>query len=98
MVSLGDLWLCCTIADPSFFQIARVQAEIDAVIGQCRQPALEDRNNMPYTNAVIHEVQRKGNITPFSLPREAKKDTVLAGFHLPKVSGLCHHHHGQQLP
>ncbi|XP_010714362.1 cytochrome P450 2J2-like [Meleagris gallopavo] len=65
---------------------ARVQAEIDAVIGQCRQPALEDRNNMPYTNAVIHEVQRKGNITPFSLPREAKKDTVLAGFHLPKGS------------
>ncbi|XP_042748658.1 cytochrome P450 2J2-like, partial [Lagopus leucura] len=63
---------------------ARVQAEIDAVIGQTRQPALEDRNKMPYTNAVIHEVQRKGNIIPFSLPREAMKDTVLAGFHLPK--------------
>uniref|UniRef100_A0A8C3LW95 CP2J2 protein n=1 Tax=Chrysolophus pictus TaxID=9089 RepID=A0A8C3LW95_CHRPC len=63
---------------------ARVQAEIDAVIGQTRQPALEDRDNMPYTNAVIHEVQRKGNIIPFSLPREAMKDTDLAGFHLPK--------------
>uniref|UniRef100_A0A8C2SUC4 Cytochrome P450 2J3-like n=1 Tax=Coturnix japonica TaxID=93934 RepID=A0A8C2SUC4_COTJA len=67
---------------------ARVQAEIDAVIGQSRQPALEDRNNMPYTNAVIHEVQRKGNIIPFNLPREAMKDTVLAGFHLPKVTPL----------
>ncbi|XP_065594159.1 cytochrome P450 2J2-like isoform X2 [Cyrtonyx montezumae] len=63
---------------------ARVQAEIDAVIGQSRQPALEDRKSMPYTNAVIHEVQRKGNIVPFNMPRQAWKDTVLAGFHLPK--------------
>ncbi|XP_042642034.1 cytochrome P450 2J2 [Tyto alba] len=63
---------------------ARVQAEIDAVIGQARQPALEDRNNMPYTNAVIHEVQRKGNIIPFNVPRQTVKDTVLDGFHIPK--------------
>ncbi|XP_042748317.1 cytochrome P450 2J2-like [Lagopus leucura] len=63
---------------------ARVQAEIDAVIGQTRQPALEDRNNMPYTNAVIHEVQRKSNIVPFNVPREAVKDTILAGFRVPK--------------
>ncbi|XP_052657655.1 cytochrome P450 2J2 [Harpia harpyja] len=63
---------------------ARVQAEIDAVIGQVRQPALEDRNNMPYTNAVIHEVQRKSNIIPFNVPRLTMKDTVLDGFHIPK--------------
>uniref|UniRef100_A0A8C4V830 CP2J2 protein n=1 Tax=Falco tinnunculus TaxID=100819 RepID=A0A8C4V830_FALTI len=63
---------------------ARVQTEIDTVIGQLRQPALEDRNNMPYTNAVIHEVQRKGNIIPFNVPREVVKDTVLDGFHIPK--------------
>ncbi|XP_019474274.1 cytochrome P450 2J2-like isoform X3 [Meleagris gallopavo] len=63
---------------------ARVQAEIDAVIGQCRQPALEDRNNMPYTNAVIHEVQRKSNIIPLNVPRQTVKDTVLAGFRVPK--------------
>ncbi|KAM9379333.1 cytochrome P450 2J2 [Phaethornis superciliosus] len=63
---------------------ARVQSEIDAVIGQARQPALEDRNNMPYTNAVIHEVQRKGNIIPFNVPRLTTKDTVLDGFCIPK--------------
>ncbi|XP_050756561.1 cytochrome P450 2J4-like [Gymnogyps californianus] len=67
---------------------ARVQAEIDAVIGQARQPALEDRSNMPYTNAVIHEVQRKGNILPFNAPRLAVKDTVLDGFHIPKGTVL----------
>ncbi|NWX45067.1 CP2J2 protein, partial [Steatornis caripensis] len=63
---------------------ARVQAEIDAVIGQAQQPTLEDRSSMPYTNAVIHEVQRKGNIIPFNVPRMATKDTVLDGFHIPK--------------
>ncbi|NXK50971.1 CP2J2 protein, partial [Chauna torquata] len=67
---------------------ARVQAEINAVIGHSRQPALEDRNNMPYTNAVIHEVQRKSNVIPFNVPRLTVKDTVLAGFHLPKGTVL----------
>ncbi|NXV32798.1 CP2J2 protein, partial [Rissa tridactyla] len=67
---------------------ARVHAEIDAVIGQGRQPSLEDRNNMPYTNAVIHEVQRKGNIIPFNVPRLTVKDTVVDGFHIPKGTVL----------
>lgn len=41
---------------------------------------------MPYTNAVIHEVQRKSNIIPFNVPRLTVKDTVLAGFCVPKVT------------
>nr|XP_009686785.1 PREDICTED: cytochrome P450 2J2 [Struthio camelus australis] len=67
---------------------ARVQAEIDAVVGQARQPALEDRSSMPYTNAVIHEVQRSSNIIPFGLPRLTMRDTVLGDFFVPKGSIL----------
>ncbi|NXP17131.1 CP2J2 protein, partial [Scytalopus superciliaris] len=67
---------------------ARVQAEIDAVIGQARQAVLEDRNNMPYTNAVIHEVQRKANIVPLNMPRVAAKDTTVDGFFIPKGTVL----------
>ncbi|KAM6124086.1 cytochrome P450 2J4-like [Pterocles gutturalis] len=67
---------------------ARVQTEIDTVIGQGRQPALEDRSNMPYTNAVIHEVQRKSSILPFSVPRLTAKDTVLNGFYIPKGTAV----------
>ncbi|NWW51816.1 CP2J2 protein, partial [Pedionomus torquatus] len=63
---------------------ARVQAEIDTVIGQAQQPSLQDRDNLPYTNAVIHEVQRKSNIIPFNVPRLTVKDTVVDGFLLPK--------------
>ncbi|XP_015267709.1 PREDICTED: cytochrome P450 2J2 [Gekko japonicus] len=63
---------------------AKVQGEIDSVIGQTRQPAMDDREHMPYTNAVVHEIQRKGNIIPLNAPRMTTRDTTLAGFHLPK--------------
>ncbi|KAL6030885.1 hypothetical protein STEG23_032330 [Scotinomys teguina] len=64
--------------------IEKVQAEIDRVIGHGRQPCTADRESMPYTNAVIHEVQRMGNIIPLNVPREVTADSTLAGFHLPK--------------
>ncbi|XP_078525894.1 cytochrome P450 2J2-like [Lissotriton helveticus] len=62
----------------------KVQAEIDQVIGHSRQPLTENRKSMPYTNAVIHEVQRISNIIPVAVPRYTNRDTTLRGFHLPK--------------
>ncbi|KAH0618558.1 hypothetical protein JD844_017891 [Phrynosoma platyrhinos] len=62
----------------------KVQAEIDSVIGQSRQPGIADRDSMPYTNAVIHEIQRISNIVPFNVPRVTTTDTRLAGFLVPK--------------
>uniref|UniRef100_A0A2K5EEI6 Cytochrome P450 family 2 subfamily J member 2 n=1 Tax=Aotus nancymaae TaxID=37293 RepID=A0A2K5EEI6_AOTNA len=62
----------------------KVQAEIDRVIGQGQQPSTAIRESMPYTNAVIHEVQRMGNIIPLNVPREVTVDSTFAGYHLPK--------------
>ncbi|XP_019936551.1 cytochrome P450 2J2-like isoform X1 [Paralichthys olivaceus] len=62
----------------------KVQAEIDGVIGQSRQPTMADRPNMSYTDAVIHEIQRMGNIVPLNGLRVAAKDTTLGGYFIPK--------------
>ncbi|KAI1892066.1 hypothetical protein AGOR_G00150150 [Albula goreensis] len=62
----------------------KVQAEIDKVIGQSRPPSVADRANMPYTDAVIHETQRMGNILPLNLPRMATKDTKVGEYIIPK--------------
>lgn len=72
-------WLC-VLPNPE-----KVQEEIDTVIGQSRHPTITDRPNMPYTDAVIHEVQRMGNIAPFGFPKMASKDTTLGGYFIPKV-------------
>ncbi|XP_076192751.1 cytochrome P450 2D6 isoform X2 [Aptenodytes patagonicus] len=62
----------------------KVQAEIDKVIGRERSPTMEDQVSMPYTNAVIHEVQRYGDVVPLGLPHMTYRDTELQGFFIPK--------------
>uniref|UniRef100_A0A8C5DPG0 Cytochrome P450, family 2, subfamily N, polypeptide 13 n=1 Tax=Gouania willdenowi TaxID=441366 RepID=A0A8C5DPG0_GOUWI len=62
----------------------KVQAEIDGVIGQVRQPTMVDKANLPYTDAVIHEIQRMGNIVPLNGLRMAAKDSKLGSYIIPK--------------
>ncbi|XP_051492936.1 cytochrome P450 2D17-like [Apus apus] len=67
---------------------SKVQAEIDKVIGSERPPTMEDQVRLPYTNAVIHEVQRYADILPLGLPHMTYRDTELQGFFIPKGTTL----------
>ncbi|KAM4662626.1 cytochrome P450 2F3-like [Discoglossus pictus] len=62
----------------------KIQAEIDNVLGSEKCPSLEDRVRLPYTDAVIHEVQRFASIIPQGLPHEALYDITFKGYTIPK--------------
>ncbi|XP_037834550.1 cytochrome P450 2K1 [Kryptolebias marmoratus] len=61
----------------------RIQEKLSRVVGSC-QVRIEDRKNLPYTDAVIHETQRFANIGPLALPHTTTKDVTLQGYFIKK--------------
>ncbi|XP_015276492.1 PREDICTED: cytochrome P450 2K4-like [Gekko japonicus] len=61
----------------------KVQEEITEVIGSA-QPQIEHRAKLPYTDAVIHEVQRFANMSPTTLPHATNADVTLGDYFIPK--------------
>lgn len=66
----------------------KLQEEIDDIVGEDRLPCLDDQPKMPYTAAVIHEVQRFADLVPLSVYHTCDKDVVFDGFHIRKVNLL----------
>uniref|UniRef100_A0ABI7XVY7 Uncharacterized protein n=1 Tax=Felis catus TaxID=9685 RepID=A0ABI7XVY7_FELCA len=63
---------------------AKVQEEIDRVVGRHWSPCMQDRSHMPYTDAVVHEIQRFIDLVPNSLPHSVTQDTKFREYLIPK--------------
>ncbi|XP_054132723.1 cytochrome P450 2C19-like isoform X3 [Melozone crissalis] len=62
----------------------KIQEEIDQVVGRSRKPCVADRSQMPYTDAVVHEIQRFISLVPLALPHTVTKDTSFRDYVIPK--------------
>ncbi|KAM9840314.1 uncharacterized protein ACBR49_015718 [Aulostomus maculatus] len=65
----------------------QVQEELNRVIGG-RQVQVEDRKDLPFTDAVIHETQRLANIVPMSLPHRTSQDVTFQGHFIKKGTAV----------
>ncbi|XP_060086921.1 cytochrome P450 2K6-like [Heteronotia binoei] len=61
----------------------KVKEEITKVIGSA-EPRIEHRAKLPFTDAVIHEVQRFANIVPTNVPHATTADVTLGDYFIPK--------------
>uniref|UniRef100_A0A8C3WHX2 Cytochrome P450 n=1 Tax=Catagonus wagneri TaxID=51154 RepID=A0A8C3WHX2_9CETA len=61
----------------------KVHDEIIKVVGSA-QPQIAHRTQMPYTDAVIHEVQRFADILPIGLPHATTTNIMFKNYYIPK--------------
>ncbi|XP_056379001.1 cytochrome P450 2C14-like isoform X2 [Hyla sarda] len=80
--AIALLWgLLYMVAYPDIQQ--EVQKELDAT-SNGPQIYYKDRKNLPYTNAVIHEILRYGNIAAVGMPRTCTKNIKIRNYSLRK--------------
>ncbi|TFY66047.1 hypothetical protein EVG20_g5046 [Dentipellis fragilis] len=66
----------------------RAQQEIDRVVGRHRLPTYEDRDSLPYVEAIYREALRWHPVLPLSVVRAAFEDDVYDGYFIPKGTSL----------
>ncbi|PHH61031.1 hypothetical protein CDD81_853 [Ophiocordyceps australis] len=62
----------------------KAQAEIDAIVSTGSFPRIEDREKMPYIEAIIKEVYRWSPVAPMGVPHALEQDVVFHEYLLPR--------------
>ncbi|KAF5856283.1 hypothetical protein ETB97_007639 [Aspergillus alliaceus] len=66
----------------------KAQEEIDRVVGTSRLPGFEDRENLPYIEAIVKEALRWHPIVPMGAAHMAIEDDECEGYHIPKGAAI----------
>ncbi|KAJ3488147.1 hypothetical protein NLI96_g3052 [Meripilus lineatus] len=77
-------FILAMVRHPEAFR--KAQDEIDAVVGHDRLPDLNDRDSLPYLNALITELYRYHPPLPLGIPHTVNKVDIYNGFTLPEGS------------
>ncbi|XP_012495474.1 PREDICTED: cytochrome P450 2J2-like [Propithecus coquereli] len=64
----------------------RVQQELDEVLGAASAVCYEEREHLPYTRAVLHEVQRLSSVVTVGAVRQCVTSTRVCGYPMPTVT------------
>ncbi|PPQ63628.1 hypothetical protein CVT24_004381 [Panaeolus cyanescens] len=67
---------------------AKAQEEIDRVVGRTRLPNFEDRQSLPYTDALYRELLRWRPPINLGVPHIATDNDVYRGYYIPKGSSI----------
>ena len=76
-------WLLLILANRPEIQ-SKVHEELDRVIGLDTRPTLEDRERLPYLNAVVLEDMRYRTVGPLGVPHKASTSCEIGGFTIPE--------------
>lgn len=63
---------------------AKAHEELDRVIGRERLPDLDDKESLPYINAICKEMLRVHPILPLGIPHVAVAEDEYKGTRIPK--------------
>ncbi|KAL4246392.1 cytochrome P450 family protein [Abortiporus biennis] len=62
----------------------KAQKQIDEIIGRDRLPKFEDREKLPYIDAILLETLRWHPVFPQNIPHLTSDDDVYKGYYIPK--------------
>ncbi|KAI1705037.1 cytochrome p450 domain-containing protein [Ditylenchus destructor] len=67
---------------------SKMQEELDAVVGSDENVTIAHKSRLPYTNAVVNEVQRMCNLLPQNLYHRTMRDVEINGYKIPKSTNV----------
>ncbi|PLN86178.1 cytochrome P450 oxidoreductase [Aspergillus taichungensis] len=77
-----NIFVLATQAYPAF--VASAQEELDRVVGHDRLPGWQDKNHLPYIQAVVEETLRWRPLAPQGVPHATTREDTYNGYRIPK--------------